>query len=40
MAGNHRPQTDPVDLFSALGEVPFGFDFFQALRQLENLYSD
>lgn len=38
MAGNHRPQTDPVALFSALEHAPFGFDFFQALRRLENRY--
>ncbi len=35
MAGSHRSQTDPVAL--ALGREPFGFDFFQALRRLENL---
>lgn len=40
MAGDHRPQADPLDLVLALERAPFGFDFFRALRRLENLHPD
>jgi type VI secretion system protein ImpH len=40
MASDHRPKADLVALISALEREPYRFDFFQALRWLENLNAE
>ena len=43
MAGESRTETHSLaleSLIKRLGETPYAFDFFQAVRRLENLYPD
>ena len=40
MAHSEWTKTDTVGLLQAIAEQPYQFDFFQALRRLEGLYTD